>query len=199
MLLPKFNSQALKDQLTKIECKRQLAFGAACCERLVPNYSAFQKDTGWGSIQPIREALNIVWSSLCGYCPNSKDIKQLLASCEAVAPNSDDFKSSYVSFAQDADFAVCGLLDYLLESNIEKISQAAIYATDSVDLYVQEIENMDPNDVKFEHNILTHRFMQRELQRQKDDLDFLRQVPELNTAVVELFQDSCSNGGGEVI
>jgi uncharacterized protein YjaG (DUF416 family) len=48
MIMPAFNGAVLKEQLRRLDSKRQLAFGAVCCERLLPNYLAFQHDAGWG-------------------------------------------------------------------------------------------------------------------------------------------------------
>lgn len=50
MVLPAFNGEALMERLIRLDNKRQLAFGAVCCERLLPNYLAFQKNAGWGGV-----------------------------------------------------------------------------------------------------------------------------------------------------
>ncbi len=44
---------------------------------------------------------------------------------------------------------------------------------DSVDMYVQELEDMDPADPELEEKILAHKLMQEELRRQREDLEFL--------------------------
>jgi hypothetical protein len=145
-----------------LDHKQQLAFGASCRERLLPNSSAFQRDTGWGDISPVRRALDFVWSFLYGESIDLDEAEGITAACEAVTPSSDDFESLYVTAAQDACFAVCSLLDCLRQDDVERIVQVATYATDSVDLYVQEVENMAANDPQLERKILAHRLMQRE-------------------------------------
>lgn len=97
--------------------------------------------------------------------------------------------------AQDACFAVCGLLDYLLESDVDKIVQAATYATDSVDLYAQEIESMAPNDPQLEQKILTHRLMQRELAKQEEDLKAIELASSLNQEFLAQRKASWNNNG----
>ncbi len=173
MMLPSFNKKKLLGKLIKLDNKRQLAFGVSCCERILPNYLAFQKNTGWGNIKPIRKAINLAWSSLSGNPHNPKDLKQAIIDCENVTPKSEDFVSFYADLAQDVCFAVYYLLDYLLENDINKIIYVATYATDSVDLYVQEIENMAPNDPELEQKILNHKLMQRELAQQEKELNFI--------------------------
>lgn len=195
MVLPAFNGEALMERLIRLDNKRQLAFGAVCCERLLPNYLAFQKNAGWGNIDPIRKALDYVWWSLSNQPPSSQEIKNMIASCESAAPDSEDFDSLYVTSAQDVCFAVCGLLDYLLEGDVGKVVQAATYATDSVDLYVQEIENMAPDDPQLERRILTHRLMQRELAQQEQDLKAIEQAPSLSQVFLAQLKVSWNNNG----
>jgi uncharacterized protein len=196
MLLPAFNHDTLKNRLRKLSDEQQLAFGAACCERLLPNYLAFQTETGWGDLKTIRSALDLVWSCLCRESlSSSKEVKLLITCCESVAPNSEYFVSLYLTSAQDACFAICGLLDYLIESDVDKIVKTATYATDSVDLYVQEIENMDPNSPELEQVILTHRLMQRELSQQEKDLKFVEQAISLNSILLFQLKKSWNNNG----
>lgn len=193
--MPGFNGSALNDRLKKLNNKRQLAFGALCCERLLPSYLAFQRDAGCGDIALVRKALDCVWTFLRDQPLSSEEIKNVTASCESAVPNSDDFVSLYVTSAQDACFAVCGLLGYLLESDVGKVVQVATYATDSVDLYVQEIENMAPNDPQLEQKILLHPLMQRELTQQEDDLKAIEQVPSLSQEFLAQRKATWNNNG----
>lgn len=195
MIFPAFNCNTLKKRLQKLNIKSQLAFGAACCERLLPNYLAFVKDTGWGDITPIRNALDLIWLHLEGKLTESIEIKKILYSCELVAPDSEDFQSLYVTSAQDACFAVCGLLDYWIEHDVNKIVQAATYATDSVDLYIQVVENLNPNTPDLEKKILTHKLMQRELSQQEKDLESIEKTKDINSKFLNKLKNSWGNNG----
>lgn len=190
-----YDAAALRKKLDLMRDQQQLAFGASCCTRLLPNYLAFLNDTGWGDIKPLRESLALVWAFLEGQAYSAETVKQLTALCEVATPDSDDFTSLYVSFAQDACFSICGLLDFLLGSDAGKIVQAATYATDSVDLYVQEIENMDPNSPDLERRILAHPLMQRELQKQRENLESIAQAPILDASFLTQLRDSSNNKG----
>ncbi|WP_179958294.1 DUF416 family protein [Chitinimonas arctica] len=178
--MPAFDGATLKARLTKLDGNRQLAFGAFCCERLVPNYIAFQQDTDWGDFSSLRKALDIVWKFLSGESVSVQEIKNATQACELAAPSSDDFASLYVSSAQDACFSVCSLLDHLRENNVGRIVQAATYATDSVDLYIQEIEGLAPSDLLLDNKILVHPLMQRELTQQQEDLKAIEKTALLN-------------------
>ena len=100
----------------------------------------------------------------------------MLSWCEECAPDSEDFTSLYTSFAQDAVFAICSLLDFLLDGDVARIVGVARFSTDSVDLIVQEREAMDPRDPLRERKILEHPLMQQELMRQQRDLRDASQI-----------------------
>jgi hypothetical protein len=174
-MLPAFDEQALRERLTALPQAKALAFGAACAERILPNYLRFMRETGWGRIDRLRRALDLVWKIVETDIGTDEDvIRQILAECEATAPDSEDFGSLFTSGAQDACFAICNLLDFVLEKSNKCIVLAARYPTDSIDLYVQEVENIAPQDPMLESKILSHPLMQQELARQRRDLDVLQ-------------------------
>ena len=107
-----FDSQFLMDRLRSFDFNRKLAFGVLCCERLLPNYLAFQQESGWGSVTSVRKALDCAIAFLCGRKPSAETIQEASAACESCAPSSDDFSYVRVTSAQDACFAVCSLLDF---------------------------------------------------------------------------------------
>ena len=41
---PVFNDSRTIDALSKMQAHQQFAFGAACCERMVPNYEKFKQE-----------------------------------------------------------------------------------------------------------------------------------------------------------
>ena len=126
-------------------------------------------------------------------------MKELITCCEDSAPESGEYDSLFVSAAQDASFADCSLLDCLIEKDARKIVQVAAFATDTVDLYVQEVENISSDDPELEMKILSHHLMQRELCRQKRGLDILEQESELNRDLLHALKKSCgSNGRGNL-
>ena len=176
MALAAFDEARLLTRLSALSPGGQRAFGALCCERLLPNYAAFQQETGWGDIHPLRYALDRVWLDISGRSTPSTEAGALAEVCEALAPSSDDFSQLRVTSAQDACFAICSLLDHLIDSSPEKILQVATYATDSVDLFVQEIEDMKPRDPDLENKILMHPLMQRDLASQDRDIESVERV-----------------------
>lgn len=176
MALPAFNEKVVLQELNSISIEGQRVFGALCCERLFPNYVAFQGEAQWGRAEPLRQALDLVWLDVSGQVVSLDEVRRLVGECEFVAPNSDDFDYLRVTSAQDACFAICSLLDHVLNPEPDMIANIAKYATDSVDLFVQELENMRPDAPNLEEKILIHPLMQQELVRQAHDMEAIRQA-----------------------
>ncbi len=165
-----FNDKAAHQALGKLKSHQQLAIGAACCERMIPNYARFSSEEKWGDLSAVRGGLDFVWDSCFQGAIGGVDVEQQLASCEAVIPDADDFSSLYVSSAQEAVFAVCTLLEFLRDRDAERVVGALRFSTDSVDLMVQEQESLDPRDPLLERKIVGHPLMQQELLRQRRDI-----------------------------
>jgi uncharacterized protein YjaG (DUF416 family) len=158
------------DALSKMQAHQQLAFGAACCERMIPNYESFKQGVNWGDIGPLRRGLDTIWKACEGQRPGEAQLWDMLSRCGQSAPDSEDFTSLYTSPAQNAAFAVCALLEFLLDGDTGRIVSVPRFSTDSVDLVVQEQEDMNPQDPFREQKILEHPLMQQELMRQRRDL-----------------------------
>jgi len=195
MVLPAFDASSLRARLEKLVSGKQLAFGAVTCERLLPNYAAFQKDTGWGDVALLRKALDFVWSSIGSESIDARRARSITTSIEAVTPDSEDYETVYADLAQDACLCVLNLLGFLSEKDVDKIIYAVTYAADSVDLYVQEIENMAPNDPELEQKILNHRLMQRELAQQEKNLADIEQASALSPDFLNALKASWNNEG----
>jgi len=180
MKMQKFNAGELKLALLKMDPSRMLAFGLLCAERMLPNYIAFQRQFGWGDTVKLQDALALASKVAFDQFSRPHNTNFLIESCESQAPSSDQFDSLLVTAAQDVCFAICCLLDFINDVDVEKIVQAATYSIDSIDLYVQEIEKMNPEDPRLEGKILLHPLMQEELKAQHCDLKDLLLAPELS-------------------
>ena len=165
-----FNDKRTLEVLSKMQAHQQIAFGAACCERMLPNYETFMREANWGDVGPLRRALDTAWDACEGTHPQEVQLRDLLSKCEQSAPDSEEFTSLHTASAQDAAFSVCALLDFLLAGDVDRILSVPRFSTDSVDLIVQEQEEMDPRDPLREQKILEHPLMQQELVRQRRDL-----------------------------
>lgn len=168
-----FNVDWLRTRVENLAPSGRLAFLLSCAERLFPNYVAFSRHHDWGESEVLRQALDLGWKRLAGERVTRGEIEDCLARCERVTPNTEDFDSEFVSAGLDAAICCTLVLELLVNDNPKKIVEAASLARDTVDMHVQELERLDANDPHLEEQIVAHPLMQRELERQRTDLDLL--------------------------
>lgn len=172
----KFTDEGISTPLAGARIDQMLVFGALCCERMLPSYPAFVAEASWGDFAPVRRGLDAVWAVIEGGALSEDDRVAFLLACQACVPDSEEFHTTHTAAAQDAAFSVCFLLAFLFEKKLERVVTIARYATDTVDLIVQEQEDMDTSDPDREQMILEHPLMQQELERQRRDLNAVREL-----------------------
>lgn len=74
-----YDFETLEKELEGLPGLHRIAFAAACCERLLPNYNAFAREESWGAPFIFRNALNEIWQILQGKPVDVATIQQLLA------------------------------------------------------------------------------------------------------------------------
>lgn len=167
-----FDEQLVDQTLRGLEPWRAVAFMALLCERMALNYRRFHDETGFGNPAVLCSALEAIWEWIeSGTRPEG--LAELREACEEQAPDTERFNSRYTSAALDAASAVATTLDAIESPEHARPGEVAALARDTIDLYVQELENLDPSSPEFEQAILRHSLMQRELRHQRMDLDEL--------------------------
>lgn len=169
-----FEEDRLLKKLSDFEPRARVAFGLICAERLLPNYSKFSREHSWGDIRPLRRALDAAWTWLQDGKGEEAGWKSQIEECEQQAPDTNDFDSIFVSPALDAASVAIELLLMLSQPAAERALDIATFARDTVDMYVQEIESMEPNSSDLEEKIVEHELMQRELALQEESLQFAK-------------------------
>jgi len=190
-----FDPESLKHDLDWLPRNHRVAFAAACCERLLPNYAAFAREVQWGEPSVLRDALEYVWSVLADGHFDRTEIEGLMERCDAVIPDSEDFDTSSVSAALDAGTAVVGTLRSLLEGDTQQIVEVASYCRDTVHMYIQDRDDLDYQDPLFDMKIEQDPLMRRELARQSSTLSELANNPVLDGVFLKRLRDESADGG----
>lgn len=167
-----FNEDELKQKLIMLPFWKQLAFLLVVCQRLLPSFRAFSTETGFEGKSDLSDLLMKAWNSLLNDV-SSANFSSEEALAESLAPDTEDFNTILVSSALDAAIAISLLMKAFRDQQTDTIIEAVTLACDSVDMYVQELENISPADPDLEERILSHELMQKELKRQREDLEFL--------------------------
>jgi uncharacterized protein YjaG (DUF416 family) len=181
--------ESLGKRLTILSKESQVAFSASCCERAYPNYKFFSELTKWGDPVAFRNSLDLAWGSLKNN-PGRQLLSSLEQACIKATPDLDDFSTEELDVAsaaaQDSAFMIILLLQLVMDCEEGQPKRIATFARDTVDTYVQALENISPTDLNLEHRIADHPLMRRELSCQKFDLEYLENMND--SSQIELFR-----------
>src|SRR4051812_43018516 len=121
----------LIQEIAALPPSHRIVFAASCSERLIPNYAAFSRMEGWGDTGVLLHALNAAWDHIAGMSLSEPRVRELLAACERIAPDTEDFSSIYTSAALDATTAIIATLECCLAGDIQSAAHAAQSARDT--------------------------------------------------------------------
>ena len=78
---------------------------------------------------------------------------------------------------------------YLKDNNLEDIVDVAIYARDTIDMYIQERDDVNINNSVLERLIEKDPFMKNEKKRQNDVIDYLNNIEYVNQKELEILRN----------
>lgn len=133
----------------------------------------------------MRQALNEAWGWVAGSPVLPDRFRDLDAKCQAVIPDTEDFSTLLCSQALDAGVAVCETLQLAMGADLGHAVNAASVARDTVDMFIQERDQMDYADPEFEKKILEDPLMIGELSAQRSVLMELSSHRDLEPKFVE--------------
>lgn len=170
-----FDTASLAAAVGPLPGWKRVAFMAYCCERMLPNYRSFHAESAYGDASVLRGALDAIWEWIqTGQF--SRDAAELGFACEQQAPDTTEFSSIYTSAALDVATATAATIEAIAEATEDKVVEVASLARDTVDLFVQEINELDPNDPDLEVKIAGSGLMQAELRVQRESLGTLKSL-----------------------
>jgi len=187
-MLYKFNEELLYQKIDGLSLLHKIAFGASCCERLLPNYKLFVDKEDWGDFSYLEDTLNELWNYVSGKQIELNRIEILSKECYKLTPDSEDFGSVFVSYAIDAGVAIYETLLCCLDNEAQHLVDIASVSRDAVDLFIQERDHMNYSDFDFEKKILSDSLMQKELHKQLIDLEMLKNKPQLDLQFIKEFR-----------
>lgn len=165
--------------------EKQIAFALLIFERMLHSLIAFSKDIGLDPSCYLK-ARDLAWDRLRGRSSGAADLARLRELCFKSAPDTEDFTHEQTSFALNAAATMCEILEFMLNGNPDLITNVSTLATDSVHLYLSDLEPsvittngkikswLTAEEAKEKvKRIAAQPLMQRELNRQQEDASFL--------------------------
>lgn len=189
--MDKYREQIKKD-LIRLPKEGVLLFAALICERLYPNYIYFYKTFSWGNPKVLGETIDVIFQSFFRKeLFERNEIMALIEEVDFVTPNTEDFPSIYVSFALDACTSIHSTLNYILDGDVEHVVDVATYARDTVDMFIQERDDIGTFSVDVENRIFNDPLMVRERKRQEGVIERLFNInfKDINDELIESLRD----------
>jgi uncharacterized protein len=197
-----FELDTLKRELENLPELHRVAFAAACCERLLPNYNAFCKIFNWGVPEVPRVALDEVWQILQGKLVDPVKVNQLREDCgrEDVFPDCLEFGDDSLE-PQEALVALRATLTACLDPTVENIVYTVKSARHTIEAYIPykdtsfNITWEKDGEEQFCSAIASHPFAVREMAKEAEDLQRLKETETLERDFLEWLRTSFNNDG----
>jgi uncharacterized protein YjaG (DUF416 family) len=175
--IPEIEIEKLRD----LNSSKQIAFAYLTCERLYPNYVYFSINYNFGDPFILRESIDFIYYSIFESNPNKVKINSLEKGVDKNTPEPGEFDTGLASSALDACTAILESLAFLIDNKFSRIINISTFATDTVFMYVQDIEKLDFNkDKDFKKRIYTHPLMENEIKIQSGIITFLNNSTSLD-------------------
>jgi hypothetical protein len=187
-----FDRGKLRSVLQQLAEWKQTAFALSICERLLPNYVVFSRETSWGRPETIKECLSTAWRRLSDGVAQIR-LTEAAEACEAAAPDTENFESKYTSAALDAALSVANLMHILNKFETAKVLEVAEAAYDTVELFVSQTDTASVVTAEDKKRVLGHPLVQSELRHQREHLELLSSLDGEFSAHESLFRNRWKN------
>lgn len=206
MNLDLYDHSNLNDSLTRIKPLARIAFAAACCERLLPNYRYFSQVENWGDVKKLELSLEYIWKVVKGQVPDQDIVEEFRQQCISSTPEADDFPArSPEPEATEVTIAIRRTLEACLDPTPTLVISIAGCITETLDMFVSRRDpefDVDFNTdglEKYRERIAVHPLTVKELLKQTDDLTKLNQAKKLDDELLDWLQTSSRNNGISLI
>ncbi|MEH1932593.1 MAG: DUF416 family protein [Nostoc sp.] len=196
----------LERELEKLSPLHQVAFSAACCERLYPHLDIFVREIrkeGWDEENFFRAALDVIWQFLAAGEVDAARVRQLISDCEDNYPH--EYESEDTPESQRSADAIDSTLILCLEPTPKQTISVAKQVDETLFEYINYLyENEDDSWENKSHQemlgaIASHPFTVREMGKQSSDLQRLQSTPALTPEFLHWLRTSSENGGKSLL
>lgn len=158
--------------VSELSLNKQIVYALFIFERMRPRMVAFCKDTGvdYSCCSEVRDA---TWSDLESGDQRRALYQALKKACMKNAPDTEDFTHEMTSDALNAFLTMSEIMQFMLDNSYDHIANITALATDSVYLYLADLGPGFVITKENENWIASHPLMQKELQLEKEDIEFL--------------------------
>ena len=170
------DQESILDSLKASTPRKQLAFALLVFERMLPSLLVFSKDTGRDD-SCFLQAKDSGWHALQERQEQSV-YESLKDSCLENTPDTEAFSHDLTSDALNAALVMVDIMEFILDGRVDHIAAILRLATDSVSLYLSNLDTLIVSSPQGDDWIAAHPIMQQEIHREEEDIIFLACLPD---------------------
>ena len=160
-------------RLNTLSFRHKVLFAVLACERMLPSYIYFHNDEKWGSVSALKDTLEFLYTFTINGNIDMPIIDKLKIDIEQNTPDLDEFSSESASYAFDTCTTYYETLEYAKTKNNTHLSNVVESLLATVDMFIQEQDDLDPGDIHLEEKISKNKYMMNEIERQNTILSVL--------------------------
>lgn len=133
------------EQANNLSHRKTVAFAAALCERMLPNYSLFCEVVGFSGGPEIKKVMDLVWEWV--YVKNAKiDFEKQLEKLEIVTPDPSEFDMYGVYPALNCCVALATTIHLICGDSLDLLSEVIAVSQGTISSFIDAggIENGTP-------------------------------------------------------
>ena len=169
-----FDESSLRKELTNLPDRMRVAFAAAAATRQLRNSERMLRELDAKLEQCPRQIAIQLWNDIQSGTLDSAIWSARLDEVMGLLPDESDEWKVIHALADDALSSLAYAIRCFLAPEPQESAWAARRAYEAVDQAAIRALALQPNGPQTESAILSHAFVQRELQRQRNDLDMLQ-------------------------
>lgn len=160
--------EKLTKNLKATSLNQQMRFAIEICEKLLPDYDAFEKEFKWGDLKSLIKGLVLCKDNANGLDTNVKIIENQISEIEKNTPDTEDFGEVSGSLALNSAAAISEALSFILDYKTERILDIGSLSYDSA--YFKVCENYPKLS---ESEIENHQDLQNEIKWQLEKIKYV--------------------------
>lgn len=173
------------NNLDTLSFRHKVLFAVLACERMLPSYIHFHNDEKWGSVNVLNDTLEFLYTFTLNGHIDTPIIDKLKIDVEQNAPDLDEFSSESASYALDTCITYYETLEYAKTKNNTHLSNVVESLLATVDMFIQEQDDLDPSDIHLEEKISKNKYMMNEIERQNTILSVLSKQELITSELIE--------------
>lgn len=200
------DDSSFRAELEPLSVRHWAAFAASCAERQLGTYQFVSRVDPRLKPDVVRKAIECGWRFASGEVVSHIELNSLKSSVDQLIPDLDEDPSEFASLVLDAVGAASYLLAICLEGRVEDAVAAAECARNAVDERVLSVIHASPDGEPtpitirpgeyetLQTSVDSHPLMQRELQKQRADVEYLQEHSSLSADDCLALRRSWPNG-----